>query len=137
MPRVSSSAKRQQGAASNRDSASRHDNGLVGPGKRVSKQRSQSQVDGVPRPSAPDLAKLDNANGHLSSPGRGPAQPGPSSTANGNAKANGNGLATRQHAQQYHETAPPVPTVLAAAAAAANGSADHKTAASLHAAKGE
>ncbi|RYP22617.1 hypothetical protein DL767_009013 [Monosporascus sp. MG133] len=40
MPRVSSSSKRQQGASNHRDT--RHENGLVGPGKRVSKQKSPS-----------------------------------------------------------------------------------------------
>lgn len=43
MPRASSSGKRQQGAASNRDT--RHDNGLVGPAKRSSGRKSQGQSD--------------------------------------------------------------------------------------------
>ncbi|KAH8652564.1 hypothetical protein BX600DRAFT_97712 [Xylariales sp. PMI_506] len=43
MPRASASTKRQQGASSQRDT--RHENGLVGPGKRVSKQRSQVQLN--------------------------------------------------------------------------------------------
>lgn len=52
MPRASST-KRQQGAASNRDV--RHDNGLVGPAKRiVSKKKSRNDIglDGSPRPTA-------------------------------------------------------------------------------------
>ncbi|KAL1854764.1 hypothetical protein Daus18300_011360 [Diaporthe australafricana] len=49
MPRASS-AKRQQGAANNRDT--RHENGLVGPGKRIVKQKSRNEIrlDGSPRP---------------------------------------------------------------------------------------
>ncbi|KAI0205087.1 hypothetical protein F4808DRAFT_410474 [Astrocystis sublimbata] len=41
MPRASASAKRQTGASNNRDS--KHDGGLVGPGKRVSRQSQQQQ----------------------------------------------------------------------------------------------
>ncbi|KAK3899679.1 hypothetical protein C8A05DRAFT_46313 [Staphylotrichum tortipilum] len=48
MPRVSSSAKRSQGPSNQRDT--RHENGLVGPGKRVIKRKSQSQLDDGPRP---------------------------------------------------------------------------------------
>lgn len=48
MPRASSSAKRTQGSAGNRDT--RHENGLVGPGKRITKQKSQSQLEGSPKP---------------------------------------------------------------------------------------
>ncbi|KXJ92641.1 hypothetical protein Micbo1qcDRAFT_160386 [Microdochium bolleyi] len=44
MPRGSATAKRQQGASANRDT--RHENGVVGPGKRVSKQKSQGQLNG-------------------------------------------------------------------------------------------
>ncbi|OLN96744.1 Ubiquitination network signaling protein acrB [Colletotrichum chlorophyti] len=43
MPRASSSAKRQQGAANQRDT--RHENGLVGPAKRVANKKSQSSLD--------------------------------------------------------------------------------------------
>ncbi|KAF3771294.1 hypothetical protein M406DRAFT_286207 [Cryphonectria parasitica EP155] len=49
MPRASS-AKRQQGAANNRDQ--RHENGLVGPGKRIinkKKSRNEIRLDGPPR----------------------------------------------------------------------------------------
>ncbi|KAK4211042.1 hypothetical protein QBC37DRAFT_427786 [Rhypophila decipiens] len=48
MPRASNSAKRQQGATNVRDT--RHENGLVGPGKRVLKRKSQSQLDNGPNP---------------------------------------------------------------------------------------
>jgi hypothetical protein len=44
MPRGSSATKRQQGAASHRDT--RHENGLVGPGKRVQKQKSNGHLNG-------------------------------------------------------------------------------------------
>ncbi|KAL1884204.1 hypothetical protein VTK73DRAFT_5340 [Phialemonium thermophilum] len=44
MPRAASSAKRHHGAPHSRDT--RHENGLVGPGKRIAKQRSQGQLDG-------------------------------------------------------------------------------------------
>lgn len=44
MPRISSAAKRQQGAANHRDT--RHENGLVGPGKRVQKQKSNGHLNG-------------------------------------------------------------------------------------------
>ncbi|KAI0124434.1 hypothetical protein BJ170DRAFT_85909 [Xylariales sp. AK1849] len=43
MPRASSTTKRQQGAANQRDT--RHENGLVGPGKRISKQKSQNHLN--------------------------------------------------------------------------------------------
>ncbi|KAI1849503.1 hypothetical protein JX265_012754 [Neoarthrinium moseri] len=42
MPRPSASAKRQQGAANQRDT--RHEAGSVGPGRRISKQKSQGQL---------------------------------------------------------------------------------------------
>lgn len=48
MPRATSSTKRQQGATNQRDT--RHENGLVGPGKRVVKQKSQSQLEGPLKP---------------------------------------------------------------------------------------
>jgi hypothetical protein len=43
MPRASNSAKRHQAASNQRDT--RHENGLVGPGKRVIKRKSQTQLD--------------------------------------------------------------------------------------------
>ncbi|KAK1756944.1 hypothetical protein QBC47DRAFT_378112 [Echria macrotheca] len=48
MPRVAGSTKRQQGASNQRDT--RHENGLVGPAKRVPRQKSQSQLEAHPRP---------------------------------------------------------------------------------------
>ena len=48
MPRASTSTKRQQGAPNQRDT--RHENGLVGPGKRVVKRKSQIQLDDGSRP---------------------------------------------------------------------------------------
>ncbi|KAI0159926.1 hypothetical protein GGR52DRAFT_563564 [Hypoxylon sp. FL1284] len=68
MPRASASAKRQQGASNQRDT--RHENGLVGPGKRVSKQKSQNHLSGnakqpsedaaiPPAPSTPPLTAND------------------------------------------------------------------------------
>ncbi|KAI0896267.1 hypothetical protein F4806DRAFT_466762 [Annulohypoxylon nitens] len=44
MPRASASTKRQHGASNHRDT--RHENGLVGPGKRVSKQKSLNHLNG-------------------------------------------------------------------------------------------
>jgi len=44
MPRPPSTTKRQQGAANHRDT--RHENGLVGPGKRVQKQKSNGHLNG-------------------------------------------------------------------------------------------
>jgi hypothetical protein len=43
-PRGPSSSKRQQGVANQRDT--RHENGLVGPGKRVTKQKSNGHING-------------------------------------------------------------------------------------------
>lgn len=43
MPRPAGSAKRQQGASNLRDT--RHENGLVGPGKRIPRRKSQGQLD--------------------------------------------------------------------------------------------
>ncbi|KAK4157537.1 hypothetical protein C8A00DRAFT_29541 [Chaetomidium leptoderma] len=48
MPRASSSAKRHQGASNQRDT--RHENGVVGPGKRVIKRKSQGQLDDNSKP---------------------------------------------------------------------------------------
>ncbi|KAK4162790.1 hypothetical protein QBC43DRAFT_320995 [Cladorrhinum sp. PSN259] len=69
MPRASSSTKRQQGATNQRDT--RHENGLVVPGKRVVKQKSQSQLEGsskpqgdnAPAPPLPPLSVAAAANG--------------------------------------------------------------------------
>ncbi|KAK7426448.1 hypothetical protein QQZ08_007043 [Neonectria magnoliae] len=47
MPRASSSGKRQQGAASHRDT--RHENGLVGPARRSSDKKGSAQLDGPAR----------------------------------------------------------------------------------------
>lgn len=78
MPRGSASSKRQQGATANRDT--RHENGLVGPGKRVSKQKSQGQLNGpartaegnadvpaLPTPTSPS-SNTQCTNGHAASP---------------------------------------------------------------------
>ncbi|KAI1390649.1 uncharacterized protein F4822DRAFT_393912 [Hypoxylon trugodes] len=55
MPRASASAKRQHGASNNhRDT--RHENGLVGPGKRVPKQKSLNHLNGNAKPPADDAA---------------------------------------------------------------------------------
>jgi hypothetical protein len=67
MPRASNTAKRQQGPSNQRDT--RHENGLVGPGKRVIKRKSQSQLDdgsrsAVDSASVPPVPPLPNtANG--------------------------------------------------------------------------
>ncbi|KAI1774289.1 hypothetical protein F4818DRAFT_419484 [Hypoxylon cercidicola] len=79
MPRASASAKRQHGASNQRDT--RHENGLVGPGKRVSKQKSQNHLSGnakqpsddaaiPPAPSTPPLS----ANGYTKQPIEMPAE---------------------------------------------------------------
>ncbi|KAH6720303.1 hypothetical protein DL95DRAFT_378901 [Leptodontidium sp. 2 PMI_412] len=47
MPRGAATSKRQPGAANQRDT--RHENGLVGPGKRVQKQKSNGQLNGHAR----------------------------------------------------------------------------------------
>ncbi|KAL1837015.1 hypothetical protein VTJ49DRAFT_4384 [Mycothermus thermophilus] len=47
MPRASNAGKRQHGSSNHRDT--RHENGLVGPGKRVVKRKSQTQLDDVAR----------------------------------------------------------------------------------------
>ncbi|KAI2602462.1 hypothetical protein GGR54DRAFT_645020 [Hypoxylon sp. NC1633] len=54
MPRAPASAKRQHGAPTHRDT--RHENGLVGPGKRVSKQKSQNHLNGNAKHPADDAA---------------------------------------------------------------------------------
>ncbi|KAK4138504.1 hypothetical protein BT67DRAFT_431100 [Trichocladium antarcticum] len=67
MPRAASTTKRNQGPNSQRDT--RHENGLVGPGRRVRKQKSQGQLDGGLKPavdgaSAPPVPPLPStANG--------------------------------------------------------------------------
>jgi hypothetical protein len=72
MPRVSATPKRQQGAAHQRDT--RHENGLVGPGKRVQKQKSNGHLNGHAKSSesnssTPPLPGTPPAtNGHVRSP---------------------------------------------------------------------
>ncbi|AEO63180.1 uncharacterized protein THITE_2108087 [Thermothielavioides terrestris NRRL 8126] len=72
MPRASNSGKRHQGASNQRDT--RHENGLVGPGRRVVKQKSQTQLDGGLKPAAdnasipPVPAVPATANGSAASP---------------------------------------------------------------------
>ncbi|KAL2118085.1 hypothetical protein VTJ04DRAFT_7745 [Mycothermus thermophilus] len=51
MPRASNAGKRQHGS-NNHHRDTRHENGLVGPGKRVVKRKSQSQLDDGARPPA-------------------------------------------------------------------------------------
>lgn len=74
MPRAPSATKRQQGAANHRDT--RHENGLVGPGRRVQKQKSNGHLNGhvksseslpptPPLPATPPPA----TNGHVPQPG--------------------------------------------------------------------
>ncbi|KAI8961512.1 hypothetical protein F5Y11DRAFT_326041 [Daldinia sp. FL1419] len=55
MPRASASVKRQHGASNHRDTK-QQENGLVGPGKRVSKQKSQGHIDGIAKQSDDDAA---------------------------------------------------------------------------------
>lgn len=83
MPRASS-AKRQQGAANNRDT--RHENGLVGPGKRIVKQKSRNEIrsDGSPRPH-PQSSSSEHA-APLPLPSPLPTSP---PCANGNGNGNG------------------------------------------------
>lgn len=89
MPR-GSSAKRQQGAANTRDT--RHENGLVGPGKRIVKQKSGNDIhlDGSPRPPlhAQSLSSAD-----VAAPPLIPCPLPTTSHANGNANGSGNGYA--------------------------------------------
>ncbi|TAQ83294.1 hypothetical protein B7494_g8383 [Chlorociboria aeruginascens] len=72
MPRASSGPKRQQGAVNQRDT--RHENGLVGPGKRVQKQKSNGHLNGHPRTpetpsSTPPLPSTPpSTNGHVPQP---------------------------------------------------------------------
>ena len=63
MPRAVVLGKRQQGSASNRDS--RHDYGLVGPAKRVTRKKSGSQLEGSARP-AENVSTNRQGNGHTS-----------------------------------------------------------------------
>ncbi|TVY81667.1 putative ubiquitination network signaling protein acrB [Lachnellula suecica] len=70
MPRAQPAAKRQQGAANQRDT--RHENGLVGPGKRVQRQKSNGHLNGHAKqqqdnlpPTPPLPATPPHANGHI------------------------------------------------------------------------
>lgn len=67
MPRASTTTKRQQGAANQRDT--RHENGLVGPGKRVQKQKSNGHLNGHARSSETQTQTMPTlpgaANGHV------------------------------------------------------------------------
>ena len=73
MPRAPSATKRQQGAANHRDT--RHENGLVGPGKRVQKQKSNGHLNGHAKssesqPPTPPLPATPppTTNGHVRQP---------------------------------------------------------------------
>lgn len=103
MPR-GSSAKRQQGAASTRDS--RHENGLVGPAKPTPKtQRSRNDIrsDGSPGPRSNSILQptsqsqshsLSSASLDIAAP---PPLPSPNpSTSSANGNGNGNGY-TKHH----------------------------------------
>ncbi|KAH9901822.1 hypothetical protein F4778DRAFT_737776 [Xylariomycetidae sp. FL2044] len=79
MPRASSSTKRQHGASNHRDT--RHENGLVGPGKRVSKQKSQIHLNGHPKQVSDDAVvppvpstPPPHANGFVKHPSDMPAE---------------------------------------------------------------
>ncbi|TVY40491.1 putative ubiquitination network signaling protein [Lachnellula subtilissima] len=69
MPRGQPATKRQQGAANQRDT--RHENGLVGPGKRVQRQKSNGHLNGYAKqqenshpPTPPLPATPPHTNGH-------------------------------------------------------------------------
>lgn len=74
MPRASTATKRQQGAANQRDT--RHENGLVGPGKPVRKQKSHGHLNGHAKsnehlPTTPPLPEPPATNGHARHPASG------------------------------------------------------------------
>ncbi|KAI1099116.1 hypothetical protein F4804DRAFT_322791 [Jackrogersella minutella] len=79
MPRATASTKRQHGASNHRDT--RHENGLVGPGKRVSRQKSLSHLNGNAKlppddaaiPSVPPTPP-PSANGYSKQPTEMPAE---------------------------------------------------------------
>ncbi|KAL0932849.1 ubiquitination network signaling protein [Colletotrichum truncatum] len=77
MPRASSSSKRQQGAANQRDT--RHENGLVGPAKRVTNKKSQPSL--YPSASASSL-RLPDQNADTSAL----PSPLPNGSSNGHTK---------------------------------------------------
>ncbi|PHH84361.1 hypothetical protein CDD83_2065 [Cordyceps sp. RAO-2017] len=77
MPRASSSGKRQQGAAAGHRDA-RHENGLVGPGKRISAKKSHGLLNGAAR--APD---------HAAAPSPSPPPPPPPPPSSSSLPANG------------------------------------------------
>jgi ubiquitination network signaling protein AcrB len=81
MPRASASAKRQQGVANHRDT--RHENGLVGPGKRVVSKKGQLHTGGQANGHG-----NGSANGHVDASSRSPDREHSSnhSSANGTAK---------------------------------------------------
>ncbi|CAM1502743.1 Fc.00g075190.m01.CDS01 [Cosmosporella sp. VM-42] len=87
MPRASSSSKRQQGGAGTRDS--RHDNGLVGPAKRLSGRKSQGQFDGPALPADDAVAgsgaasTTPNTNGHTNGSSK-----SPDATVNNDSRSN-------------------------------------------------
>lgn len=137
MPRASSSAKRHQGAAS-RDASTRHDNGLVGPGKRVSsKLRSQSLLDGgvsrqLVSENFSNATACDDIDGghharsasmeqqqnqqHSSSPARNGYTNGKTNGHfNGHVNGNGNGAGSKnQQNGQHREMTLPAPNSTAA-----------------------
>lgn len=99
MPR-GSSAKRQQGAAATRDT--RHENGLVGPGKRIVKnQRSGNNIrlDGSPRPQLSIQSQSHSLSSSSLDSAAPPPLPSPlPSTSSAPANVNGNGNGYPKHA---------------------------------------
>ncbi|RDL41115.1 Uncharacterized protein BP5553_01094 [Venustampulla echinocandica] len=116
MPRGQATAKRQQGVANQRDT--RHENGLVGPGKRVQRQKSNGHLNGhakqpennskspTPTPPLPSLpsnasSPYPQTNGHARQ-----TQPHPADahSAADPKMSNGNGNVRRPSAGAYSES---------------------------------
>ncbi|KAJ1329019.1 ubiquitination network signaling protein AcrB [Microdochium nivale] len=87
MPRGSASAKRQQGASASRDT--KHENGVVGPGKRVSKQKSQGQLGGP--------AKTADGNADIPQVPSTPISPPSAQCINGHSKPNNSEMPPAEH----------------------------------------
>jgi hypothetical protein len=113
MPRTANAPKRQQGAANHRDT--RHENGLVGPGKRVHKQKSNGQLNGhakasesIPLP-PPLPATPPPSNGHTRQPSPADHTIDHKMAANGSRRPSVGDYSELSSAESFHN--PPVVAV--------------------------
>ncbi|PKS11104.1 hypothetical protein jhhlp_002865 [Lomentospora prolificans] len=99
MPRGSASGKRQQGASSN---STKHDNGLVAPGKKASRNRNHAHSDGKTRPanlsnSSTTASAASSSQSSLNLPANGSANGSATPPIAANGRTNGHAIPNGNH----------------------------------------